>query len=66
MASETEKLNSFFYLILIHLNGHMWLVATGWAQGVLKVSNFSKIPAFLVLSFQSPAPKIPAAKHLTF
>ena len=39
MASETEELNFFFYLILINLNGRMWLVATVWGQSTLKVCN---------------------------
>lgn len=39
MASETDELNFFFYLILINLNGHRWLVATVWGQSTLKVCN---------------------------
>lgn len=28
MASATEELNFLFYIILINLNSHMWIVAT--------------------------------------
>lgn len=45
MASETDKPNFFFYLILVNLNGHVWLVATLLDSTVREPPTF-KIPGF--------------------